>query len=38
VLIGHSWGGALALLYAHAHPDEIAAVIAVAPVVDMLAQ
>jgi proline iminopeptidase len=38
VLMGHSWGGALGLLYAHAHPDKIAAVIAVAPVVDMLAQ
>src|SRR5262249_9689770 len=38
VLIGHSWGGALALLYAHAHPEKIAAVMAVAPVVDMLAQ
>jgi proline iminopeptidase len=38
VLIGHSWGGALALLYAHAHPDKIAAVIAVTPLVDMLAR
>jgi pimeloyl-ACP methyl ester carboxylesterase len=38
VLIGHSWGGALALLYAHAHPDKIAAVIAVTPLVDMFAQ
>jgi proline iminopeptidase len=33
VLIGHSWGAALALLYAHAHPQKLAAVIAVAPVV-----
>ncbi len=38
VLIGHSWGGALALLYAHAHPDKVSAVIAVAPLVDTMAQ
>jgi pimeloyl-ACP methyl ester carboxylesterase len=33
VLIGHSWGGALALLYAHAHPQKLAAIIAVSPIV-----
>jgi pimeloyl-ACP methyl ester carboxylesterase len=33
VLIGHSWGGALALLYAAAHPEKVAAVVAVAPAV-----
>jgi proline iminopeptidase len=33
-LIGHSWGGALALLYAADHPAEIAAVLAVAPLVN----
>jgi pimeloyl-ACP methyl ester carboxylesterase len=38
VLIGHSWGGALALLYAHAHPERVAAVIGVAPLVDTVAQ
>jgi pimeloyl-ACP methyl ester carboxylesterase len=32
-LIGHSWGGALGLLYAHEHPDKVAAVVAVSPVV-----
>ena len=32
-LVGHSWGGALALLYAHAHPGKLAAVVAVSPVV-----
>jgi proline iminopeptidase len=38
VLIGHSWGGALALLYAQAHAERVAAVIAVAPLVDTIAQ
>jgi len=33
VLIGHSWGGALGLLYAHDHPSKVAAFVAVAPVV-----
>ncbi len=37
-LVGHSWGGALALLYAHSHPQNIAAVIAVAPLIDTAAQ
>jgi pimeloyl-ACP methyl ester carboxylesterase len=32
-LIGHSWGGALGLLYAQAHPEKLSAVVAVAPVV-----
>jgi pimeloyl-ACP methyl ester carboxylesterase len=32
-LLGHSWGGALGLLYAHSHSDKVAAVVAVSPVV-----
>lgn len=32
-LIGHSWGGALGLTYAHSHPDKVTAVVAVSPVV-----
>ena len=38
VLIGHSWGAALGLLYAQKHPDKIAAYIAVSPLVATLAQ
>jgi proline iminopeptidase len=34
LLIGHSWGGALALLYAPRHPGQIAAVLGVAPLVN----
>jgi proline iminopeptidase len=34
VLIGHSWGGALALLYARDHAEDVAAVLGVAPLVD----
>jgi pimeloyl-ACP methyl ester carboxylesterase len=33
VLMGHSWGAALALLYAHANPDKVSAFIGVAPLV-----
>jgi pimeloyl-ACP methyl ester carboxylesterase len=33
ILIGHSWGGALGLLYAREHPDKVSAFIGVAPVV-----
>ncbi len=33
VLIGHSWGGALGMLYVAAHPDKVAAFIAVSPLV-----
>ena len=36
-LIGHSWGGALGLLYAAEHPGKVAAFIGVAPVVATLA-
>ena len=32
-LIGHSWGGALGLLYARDHPEHISAVLGVAPLV-----
>ena len=33
VLVGHSWGGALGLLYAEAHPEKVSAFIGVAPVI-----
>jgi pimeloyl-ACP methyl ester carboxylesterase len=33
VLIGHSWGGALALLYARMHPEKLTAVVAVSPMI-----
>lgn len=36
ILIGHSWGGALGLLYARDHPSKVAAFVAVAPVVAAL--
>lgn len=38
VLVGHSWGGALGLLYARANPGKLSAFLAVAPMVDMRAQ
>jgi pimeloyl-ACP methyl ester carboxylesterase len=33
VLLGHSWGGALGLLYARDHPEKVAALFAIAPLV-----
>ena len=33
ILMGHSWGAALGLLYAQAHPDKVSAFIGVNPVV-----
>lgn len=36
VLIGHSWGGTLGLLYVQAHPEKVAAFIGVAPVISEL--
>ena len=33
ILVGHSWGAALGLLYAAAHPRKVAAVVAVNPLV-----
>src|SRR5215831_17955017 len=33
ILVGHSWGAALGLLYAQAHPDKVSAFIGVNPVV-----
>lgn len=33
IVIGHSWGAALGLLYAHAYPDKVAAFIAVNPLI-----
>jgi proline iminopeptidase len=38
VLIGHSWGATLALLYAHAHPEKLSAIVCVAPMVSTRAQ
>ncbi len=35
VLVGHSWGGSLGLLYAHAHPEKVAALVAVAPLISL---
>ena len=34
VLIGHSWGATLGLIYAQRHPENVAALIAVAPLVN----
>jgi pimeloyl-ACP methyl ester carboxylesterase len=38
LLAGHSWGGALGLLYAHAHPEKVEACFAIAPLVATRAQ
>ena len=38
VLIGHSWGGALGLLYVQAHPEKVAAFIGVAPLTSGIAR
>ena len=38
VLIGHSWGGALGLLYVREHPEKVAAFIGVAPLTSGLAR
>lgn len=35
VVIGHSWGAALGLLYAQSHPDKLAAFVGVAPLISM---
>jgi pimeloyl-ACP methyl ester carboxylesterase len=37
VLAGHSWGGALGLLYARAHPDKVSALVAVNPLISLRA-
>jgi proline iminopeptidase len=37
VLVGHSWGAALGMLYARSHPDKIWGVVAVAPLISGLA-
>ncbi|MCB1693731.1 MAG: alpha/beta hydrolase [Pseudomonadales bacterium] len=34
ILAGHSWGGALGLLYAEAHPGKVSALLAIAPLID----
>jgi len=36
VLIGHSWGSALGLLYVQRHPEKVSAFIGVAPLVSLL--
>lgn len=38
VLVGHSWGGALGLLYSHQYPDKVSALFAVNPLVATQAQ
>ncbi len=38
VLVGHSWGSALGLLYAQAHPDRIAALVGVGQVTSEIAR
>ncbi len=38
ILVGHSWGSALGLLYAHAHPDKIAAFVGVGQVTSEIAR
>jgi pimeloyl-ACP methyl ester carboxylesterase len=38
VLIGHSWGGALGLLYIQAHPGKVTAFVGVAPMLSTVAQ
>lgn len=38
ILIGHSWGSALALFYARAHPEKVAAVVGVGQVSNELAR
>jgi pimeloyl-ACP methyl ester carboxylesterase len=38
ILVGHSWGAALGLLYARAHPEVVAAFIGVNPLVSTRAQ
>jgi pimeloyl-ACP methyl ester carboxylesterase len=36
-LVGHSWGGALGLAYAQAHPEKVSVMIAVAPLIATVA-
>jgi pimeloyl-ACP methyl ester carboxylesterase len=38
LLAGHSWGGALGMLYAHAHPEKVEAFFGIAPMVATRAQ
>ena len=38
ILVGHSWGSALGLLYAQAHPDKVAAFVGVGQVTSELAR
>lgn len=35
ILVGHSWGAALAILFAGSHPDKVDGIIAANPLVDM---
>ncbi len=38
ILLGHSWGAALGLLYGRNHPEKVSAIVAVNPLVATLAQ
>src|SRR5262249_43700568 len=38
LLVGHSWGSVLGILYANAHPDKLSGIICVAPVVSFAEQ
>jgi pimeloyl-ACP methyl ester carboxylesterase len=38
ILVGHSWGAALGLLYVRAHPDVVSAFVGVNPVISIRAQ
>ncbi|MGD9658059.1 MAG: alpha/beta fold hydrolase, partial [Methylocystis sp.] len=38
LLVGHSWGAALGMLYGKAHPDKISGLIAVAPIISFSEQ
>jgi pimeloyl-ACP methyl ester carboxylesterase len=37
ILVGHSWGGTLGLVYAREHPDKVSALVGVAPLITAVA-